>query len=216
MRRTLLIVVATFFLSGIMCTAEVNAGSTILFPTDDTWIFGYASYPDTNFGGEQGFATNMHSYNQLGFPFLKFSIPAFNGEEIQTATLHLYQYDGTGVGVQATVIDLYSDNMWDENTITWNNFYNPSVTATYLATCNDGALYRGWSSWSFPWHESYGDTITIRIREGASADNSHVWSSKEYSNADLRPYLELITTESFPWELFFPAIIKKSIDDDPK
>ena len=216
MRRTLLIVVATFFLSGIMCTAEVNAGSTILFPTDDTWIFGYASYPDTNFGGEQVFATNMHSYNQLGFPFLKFSIPAFSGEEIQTATLHLYQYDGAGVGVQATVIDLYSDNMWDENTITWNNFYNPSITATYLATCNDGALYRGWSSWSFAWHKNYGDTITIRVREGGSADNSHVWSSKEYSNADLRPYLELITTESFPWELFFPAIIKKSIDDDPK
>ena len=140
--------------------------------------------------------------SQRGYTFLKFSIPVLNGEVIQSATLHLYQFDGAGYGEGKTAIGLFSNNDWFENTITWNNFANTG-SLKGLATNSSGHSHVGWSSWSFPWNPLYGNIISLYVAEGSSGDQSHWWYSKEYSeNENLRPYLELTTAKP----IYFPHV----------
>ena len=71
-----------------------------------------------------------------------------------------------------------------------------------LATNSNGHSHVGWSSWSFSWNPSYGNIISLYVGENSSGDQSHWWYSKEYSNENLRPYLELTTKNT----IYFPHV----------
>jgi hypothetical protein len=134
--------------------------------------------------------------SQRGYTFLKFTMPTLSGNEVITsATLYLYQYNGAGYGEGPTALDLLSNNTWSETTATWNNF--PAYTTTRLATNTDGHSHVGWSSWSFPWSAGYGETISLRLAENSSGDQSHNWYSKEYAGSE-KPYLEITTGPRCP------------------
>ena len=199
MKRYLSFLVTVVFIIGIGFVAEVNSKTYLISPTDDSWVYSFS--PNTKYGSDTGIATDIHNMSPCGYAFLKFGIPALNGEEIQSATLHLYQFDGAGYGEGPTAIGLFSNNNWFESTITWNNIANTG-SLTGLATNSNGHSHKGWSSWSFPWNPLYGNIISLYVGENSSGDQSHWWYSKEYSNANLRPYLELITKNT----IYFPHV----------
>ena len=199
MKRYLSILVAVVFIIGIGFVAKVDSNTYLLSPTDDSWVYSYAA--DTNYGSGTGIATAIAYMSPRGYAFLKFSIPTLNGESIQSATLHLYQFDGAGYGEGPTAIGLFSSNNWFENNATWKNIaYTASMK--HLATNSNGHSHKGWSSWSFPWDPLYGNIISLYVGENSSGDQSHWWYSKEYSNENLRPHLELITKNT----IYFPHV----------
>ena len=171
------------------------AGTYQITPSEDSWVYSFA--PNTNYGSDTGVATDMHNMSFAGLTYFKFTLPALKNEIVQSATLHLYQFDGAGYGEGPTAVQLFSNNNWSETTITWNNA--PAGTFTGLATCSDGHSHRDWSSWTFPWNFAYGSTFTLRVAENSSGDQSHWWYSKEYSDTSLRPYLEISTISFIPW-----------------
>ena len=188
------VVIAVLILFG----SDTNAAVYQISPREDTWV--YQVTPDAILGNDGGLATDLQNYSPKGFVFLKFNIPAFPNEFIQSATLHLYQYDGAGYGEGPTALVLIGDDNWSESTLTWNNAPNgPNYLFSLLSTSSDGRSHRGWSSWSFPWDFSYGNTITLRLGENSSGDQVHVYYSSEYYGvfpgieSGLEPYLEIVT-----------------------
>jgi hypothetical protein len=176
--------------ASMLCGGEALAATYQITPSEDIWV--YSFLPDNNYRNDTGIATDMHNMSPAGYAFLKFSIPTLgSGEVIQSAALKLYQWTGAGYGEGPTAIGLFSNNNWSENTLTWNN--TPNNFSGHLATNSNGHSYVGWSSWDFPWNPSFGSIITLYVAENSSGDQSHWWYSKEYSNASLRPYLEITT-----------------------
>jgi hypothetical protein len=185
-RTTIALLIAVAVLSGGYSLAATYQ----ILPTEDTWT--YSFQPDNNYGSDTGLGVAIHNMSQAGYTFLKFTMPTLqSGEIIKSATLHLYQYGGGGYGEGPTALDLLSNNTWSETTATWNN--HPVATYTRLATNTDGHSHVGWSLWSFTWNDSYGDTISLRLAENSSGDQSHNWYSKEYADS-YKPYLELTTS----------------------
>jgi hypothetical protein len=188
------VVIAVLILFG----SDTKAAVYNISPGGDTWVYNVT--PDAILGNDAGLATDRQNYSPKGFVFLKFNIPAFPNEFIQSATLHLYQYDGAGYGEGPTALVLIGDDNWSESTLTWNNAPNgPNYLFPLLSTSADGRSHRGWSSWSFPWDFSYGNTITLRLGENSSGDQVHVYYSSEYYGvfpgieSGLEPYLEIVT-----------------------
>lgn len=183
----IVLVMAFLMLSGKQSLAAVYN----LTPTDDTWVYSYA--PDTNYGTDNGFATDIQYMSPRAYSFLKFTIPTLGiGEVITSASLNLYQFTGAGYGEGPTAIGLYSNNDWSESTLTWNNTSGSPVLA--LATNSNGHSYVGWSNWSFNWNSNIGNTFTLYIGENSSGDQVHWWYSKEASDTAVRPYLQITTT----------------------
>ena len=182
-----LVVVTALMLFG----GESHAGIYQISSSEDSWVYSYQ--PDTKFGSDPSLGTAIQFMSPRGYTFLKFNIPTLTNEIILSATLYLYQFNGGGYGEGPTAIVLLPDNSWSENAITWNNA--PTGYGTFLAASADGHSHVGWSSWSFSWDSSYGSTITLRIGENSSGDQSHNWYSKEYGS--LEPRLEIITSPYF-------------------
>jgi len=181
--------IALFIAVAILSSGNSLAWTYQIAPTEDTWV--YLPTADTNYGSSTGLGIAIQFMSQKGYTFLKFTMPTLqSGEIIKSATLYLYQYNGGGYGEGPTALDLLSNNNWSETTATWNN--PPDATYTRLATNTDGHSHVGWSSWSFTWNDSYGDTISLRLAENSSGDQSHNWYSKEYAGA-YKPYLEITT-----------------------
>jgi hypothetical protein len=184
-KTTIALLIAVALLSG----GYSLAGTYQIAPTEDTWVYSFA--PDNNYGSDAGLGITIHNMSQAGYTFLKFTMPTLqSGEIIKSARLYLYQYGGAGYGEGPTALDLLSNNTWSETTATWNN--HPEATYTRLATNTDGHSHVGWSSWSFTWSANYGNTISLRLAENSSGDQSHNWYSKEYAGS-YKPYLELTT-----------------------
>ena len=184
-RTTIALLIAVTVLSG----GNSLAGTYQIAPTEDTWVYSFA--PDNNYGSDTGLGITIHNMSQAGYTFLKFTMPTLqSGEIIKSARLYLYQYGGAGYGEGPTALDLLSNNTWSETTATWNN--HPDATYTRLATNTDGHSHVGWSSWSFAWSANYGNTISLRLAENSSGDQSHNWYSKEYTGS-YKPYLEITT-----------------------
>jgi hypothetical protein len=179
----------------VSCGGHCLAGTYQITPSEDSWVYSFA--PDTNYGRDTGIATDIHNMSFAGFTYFKFTLPALKNEIIQSATLHLYQWNGAGYGEGPTAVQLFSNNDWSETTITWNN--SPAGTGTGLAACSDGHSHQGWSSWTFPWNSAHGRTFTLRVAENSSGDQSHWWYSKEWSDSSQRPYLEISTVPVIFW-----------------
>ena len=189
-RTTIALFIAVAVLSG----GYSLAGTYQIAPTEDTWV--YQPTADTNYGSSTDLGIAIQFMSQRGYTFLKFTMPTLSGNEVITsATLYLYQFNGAGYGEGPTALDLLSNNTWSETTATWNN--HPDATYTRLATSTDGHSHIGWSSWSFPWSASYGETISLRLAENSSGDQSHNWYSKEYAGS-YKPYLEITTGPRSP------------------
>jgi hypothetical protein len=167
------------------------ANTYTLAPTEDTWV--YAVTPDAVLGSDQGIATDIQNLSPKGYAFLKFDVSSIpSGQMIQSAVLHLYQFNGGGYGEGPTALLYFANNSWSESTLTWNT--TPSGTQTFLVQNNDGHSHTGDSTWSFLWNSSWGSIITLEIGENSSGDQSHNWYSKDYSDSAVRPYLEITTT----------------------
>jgi len=168
-----------------------DASTYLLSPSQDSWVYQYTA--DQNYGGDAGLGTAIQFMSPRGYTFLKFSIPSYPGERIESAVLSLYQFNGGGYGEGPTAVVRLANNTWDESTITWNNA--PTGSGTFLAANADGHSHIGWSFWEFPWDPIFGNTLTLRIGENSSGDQSHNWYSKEYAtDPNLRPYLALTTS----------------------
>lgn len=183
-----------------------NAATVALNPTDD--VYTYSGHPDTNYGNSAVLATNLHSYNQLEFSYLKFDLSGLpTGQAIVGATLNLYQAGGAGSGESGVSLYRIGDDSWNEGTVTWNN--PPATTgATFLATNPNGYTYVGWSQWdlfaSGGWNPAVDRTdgvLSLWLAEASSNDQAHLWCSKEaatdtsgYCSAGLEPYLQVTTS----------------------
>ncbi len=189
----LLFVVIIFM--GLDLGAKADADTYLLSPIEDSWVYSFSA--DTNYGSDPGIAIAIHNMSQAGYTFLKFSIPDLPGQVIQNAVLNLYQWDGAGYGEGPTAMGIFTNNSWNENTITWNNIAHTGTFETRLTTNANGHSYVGWSSWAFAWKSRYGNLITLYVAENSSGDQSHWWHSKEYTeDPTLRPYLQLTTTRT--------------------
>ena len=81
------VVIAAMMLFG----GESNAGIYQITPSEDSWVYSFA--PNTNYGSNTGVATDIHNMSLAGFTYFKFTLPALKNEIIQSATLHLYQFE---------------------------------------------------------------------------------------------------------------------------
>jgi hypothetical protein len=173
--------------------ADLHADTIILNPTGDTVID--ANYPDSPNGSLTFMASSISNMNPKDYALLKFDVSSIlSGQTIQSAVLHLYQYDGGGYGQGPTAL-LYSSNIsWDESTVTWNNS-SLLGTLTFLVQNDDGGSHRGSSTWAFSWNSGWGNIIALVIGENSSGDQSHAWYTKEYTGTEgFVPYLEIMAT----------------------
>jgi hypothetical protein len=186
-----------------LCHSQVSAATYTFAPSDDAFV--YDQTPTTNYGANTGFASgynityspwsNWHSY-------LKFDLSIVPQNEIITgATLHLYQYDGSGFAQIGTNLYYVPNDDWSESTITWNNSVSSGNygALTLIAGNDNGNGYRGWSAWDLlqngAWNPADEDSLlSLLLREIEGGTQTHNWYSKEYTDSSLRPYLEITTT----------------------
>ena len=116
--------------------ASVPAATTTmkLVPVADT--FASASYPGTNYGKAMSVRINASPITR---GFLRFTVPALNGQTISHATLRLYAKAGNAVGL---TVKRVSNTTWGEATLTYNNM--PALSTKLAST---GAIAApGWVS----------------------------------------------------------------------
>ena len=191
MKRYALISAAVILLVGLGSTPKVHSSTVNISPTEDSWV--YFSSPDTPLGSDQGIASAIQNMSAKGYALLKFDVSSLSGSTIQSAVLHLYQFNGGGYGEGPTALKYFADNSWSQSTVTWNNF-DAGVT-TFLVQNNDGHSHTGESLWAFNWDTGWNNIISLLISENSSGDQSHNWYSMDYTGTDgFKPYLEITYT----------------------
>lgn len=202
--------VPVLLLAGIF-TAQAQAASYTLSPTDDTYVD--FSNANTNFGDEPGMVTFISFLSDRAFSYLKFDLGAIPANEVITgATLNLFQQgiNAPFGAVEDEDLFLYTDN-WSESTVTWNNA--PPIPGPRLAT--DDTQTTGWIAFDLfelgawdPAADQADGFLSLALREGSSGDSAHGFCTKESDPAldnclvmgeiatgeDRDPFLTLQTT----------------------
>ncbi len=172
---------------GILTTYAVQVG-------DDAYI--KEDTPTQNYGNEQQLSVlNENLINQRALyqsDILGAGIPV--GVTVNSAILYLFVDDADESGV-VNIHRITTD--WSENAVTWNNIhdqFDPAIqgaipqgpTAGEYINVNITALVQGWVNGSIP-------NQGIMLRPVGWNDVSK-YSSKEYSDVNRRPWLEVATT----------------------
>jgi hypothetical protein len=197
MRLTVLqaaIMAACFFIGGI---GLAHADQTFTFwPQQDAWV--NEANPAANYGN----ATYMSVKDRSGLAegYVRFNqadLDTLIGKPITSASLFLYQYQGTNSpGDTINAHSITSD--WSESTATWDNRpgYN-AVPVSSLAVAGDSNTI-GWREWT-----GLGSTVSswagnphfgLVLENNKDLVNEEQYArfySSEYSNAAFRPYLKV-------------------------
>jgi hypothetical protein len=166
------------------------------FASQDAWV--NEANPAANYGN----STYMSVKDRSGLAegYLRFDQAALNtllGKTITSASLFLYQYQGTNSpGDTINVHQVSSD--WNEATASWDNRPGYDArTISSLAVTGDSNT-TGWREWS-----GLGDAVAgwagathfgLALENNRDAQNEELYArfyASEYSNAAFRPYLKV-------------------------
>lgn len=214
--------IVLFFGASTVSAVNINVESTkmiedienpspdieIFYPTDDAFVTEAVGHGGNNYGDEP----EVHVSNKYGATpdwerniFIRFDLSSLSSRiNIISAKLYLYYYyymDTNPGGRPLTVHRVLVD--WDEDTITYNN--QPPVTSEVSSTAYVPSLTDTWISWD----------LTIDVKDFVKGEETNYgwkimdetyWGwfdlpvpyfrSKEYSNNEFHPYLEIEFTRS--------------------
>ncbi len=187
-------------LLGAALVSTANAQTTYNFwASEDGWA--NEVNPAANYGNNTYLSVKDRS--GLAEAYLKFSaedIGSLKGKQIGSASLFLYQYQGTNS--PGDELNLHSFNSdWSESSLVWNN--RPEYDPEPVGALNiDGETnITGWREWSglenaiSGWPESSNFGLVLENnRDGQNDELFARFYSSEYSDPGLRPYLKVTAT----------------------
>ena len=187
----------------IISTSVLYAHAELYYLTsiEDTWVFSYVPYQDTNFGQEEDVRAWVNYGSWVSRFYLMFDFTGIPSDEsIDSITLFLFQLDGTGFS-PGLFFHYVPDDTWNEDAVTWNlrpnggNFQTPEI-----ASRNISVLNRGWATFDLftpNWNPDFisNGYLTLLVKESEKGDSGHSFSSKDHTDAEKHPVL-LIQTQS--------------------
>jgi hypothetical protein len=200
MKIGLLFLVFVAAIGVLMLPFMAHAEVTYTFwATDDAWV--NEANPAVNYGNNSylsvkdrsGLAEAYIRFNQRDLDFLA-------GKPISSASLFLYQYQGTNS--PADTLSIHSINSdWSESTVTWDTrpaFDQPVASALNITGASN---ISGWREW--PGLESMvsgwggGSNFGIALENNLDNRNEELFArfySSEYSEAEFSPNLKVTVT----------------------
>ncbi len=192
-----LTLVLTILIMGF--TVLANADTIYLEPCDD--MYTDVEHPTTPPTSDQLWVAEFSGANHFERIMIQFDLSELENATIEDATLHLYRFfscpmSGTTATNFYAITEEWSEETWNPHT---HIQYNPYVWTSFTFS-GTGGNYGIWfevnitdlvQSWVNSQLENYG--FVIRAQAG------YKWSkfySKEYSNPNLHPYLEINYTPS--------------------
>jgi len=172
-------------------TVRVHELSAVIYPSDDADV--YERYPDSNYGSSTSIWVSPYD-NRKNRGFLKFGLSGIpSGAIIRQAKLYLHCWRKEYDNFDAACCGVENDD-WSENTITWNNQPNYSISLD-----DQEIIGVGWYAWDvtvFVAEEFSGDNVTSFCLKGAVEPHGGraLFDSKEWR--DNHPYLEVKYTLS--------------------
>lgn len=192
-----LVLCITVLLVGL--TVFANADTIYLEPCDD--MYTDVEHPTTPPTSDQLWVAEFSGANHFERIMIQFDLSNLENATIEDATLHLYRFfscpmSGTTATNFYAITQEWSEETWNPHT---HIQYNPYAWTSFTFS-GTGGNYGIWfevditdlvQAWVNSQVENYG--FVIRAQTG------YKWSkfySKEYSNPNLHPYLEVIYTAS--------------------
>jgi hypothetical protein len=183
----------------ITCLAgNVYADTTYTFyPIEDAWV--NEANPAANYGNATYLSVKDRS--DLAETYLKFSqadLDTIAAQPIKSASLFLYQYQGTNS--PGDVINAHKViDPWSESAINWDTkpAYDAQIYSSLEISGETNTV--GWRQWSglestlSDWVKA-GSQQGFALENNKDAKNEELYSrfySSEFSNADLRPHLKV-------------------------
>ncbi len=171
--------------------------------TEDTWV------NESNLAANYGNNTYLSVKDRSGLAegYIRFSqqdIHLLAGKQIESASLFLYQYQGTNS--PGDILNFHRVNFdWSEASLSWNS--RPSYDLTPVSSLNIiGELNTaGWREWTglentvSGWVE--GPNFGLALENHLDNNKEELFArfySSEYSNPELRPYLKVTTVTPEP------------------
>lgn len=191
------LLLAISFIVALSDTAFAAEKTYTFWPVDDAWV--NEANPDTNYGNNT--YLSLKDRSGLGEIYMKWSkndLDALSGFPIASASLFLYQYQGTySPGDDINLHKVTSD--WNEGNIAWNSKSSYEVqTIGSLNIGNGNNVWREWpglektvSFWAGG--NNYG-LVLENNKDGVSQELFARFYSFEYSNPEYRPHMKITTT----------------------
>ena len=180
----------------LFCVIPVSAETTIILQTANVDNLGdsfvASTYPNTNFGTQDFVLTNNNV--TVSFIYIKFNLSRIpEGATIIESHLGLYEY----ITANSTfnVYHQFTD-LWNENTITWNNQPCPDGCNETFESSNSDLKTTGWKYWTVTnmvINATVNDKSNISMFIGNNTSgNPVVWfKSKEHTDISHRPFLSI-------------------------
>ncbi len=199
---------AFLFLGTVICVLllplTVYARAVYTFgASDDAWV------NEANLSANYGNKTYMSVKDRSGLAevYIRFSqqdIISLAGKPIESASLFLYQYQGTNS--PGDILNLHRLNSdWSESSVSWNA--RPSYDLAPVSSLNitGESNIAGWREWAglesvvSGW--GGGANFGLALENNLDNHTDELFArfySSEYSNSELRPYLKVTTVTPEP------------------
>jgi len=173
----------------------VSVQANTYLPSDDTFID--ERLPDTNSGAQPYMI--VRSMNLPNFELdtlVKFNLSTIpSGTFISSAKLNLYYYNYNDSNPSGNPINVYRiTSTWSESTTNWNN--RPTYDSNVASTVSGPGSY-GWVQWNVRsdiqgFVNGSKTNYGWQIMDASASSNSMIYfRSKEYTDSNYRPYLEV-------------------------
>lgn len=181
----------------VLLVSPALAGEFSFFPEQDVWVNG--GNEDANYGG--GSYISVKDRSDLTEAYISFAdtdLELLDGLEIGSASLFLYQYQGTYSPGDALTAHAVLE-AWDEQTITWNSrpAYDQAgvVSQVFLEGVDLWREFSGMERYVQSWQE--GDNFGLVLENHADGQKEELFSrfySSDTANTQFKPYLKVTTT----------------------
>lgn len=172
-------------------------------PSDDAWV------NESNLAANYGNNTYLSVKDRSGLAeaYIRFSDEDINslfGEPIESASLFLYQYQGTNS--PGDILNLHSINSeWSESSLSWNARPSYNLAPASSLNITGESNITGWREWGglenvvSGWVSgaNYGLVLENHMDNHKEELFARFYSS-EYSDPGLRPYLKVTTVTPEP------------------
>ena len=189
-----MVMAASFVLCGI---STVSADQTFLIQVaQDAWV--NEANPSANYGSNTYMSVKDRSGSAEGYlRFDQAELDALLGKPVTSASLFLYQYQGTNSPGDA--ISLHSvTSDWNEATVSWDSKPGYAVTPLSSLAISGESDTTGWREWtglesSFAsWAGANQFGLALENNQDLQDEELYArFYTSEYSNAAFRPYLKV-------------------------
>jgi len=194
--RVLAAVLAMAAMVSLPCLGRAQTTYT-LYPQEDGWV--NEANPTANYGN----ATYLSVKDRSGLAeaYMRFSdadLAGLRGQDIASASLFLYQYQGTYSPGDSLNLHKVTTG-WQEATLVWNNRPGYEAAPISALILSDGNLQ--WRQWQGlegcvgSWLD--GNNFGLALENGMDGAEEELFArfySSEYADSSLRPYLRVTTT----------------------